>query len=168
MDTIYIPQLIHFPEQTLRVDIYDRLPDLETLTPVQGQIRVTHHGNYLEVLAWAEAIVTLACDRCLQHYNHRLVLDTSELIWLEESAQEPDIEGLEREVVLDELVETLPPRGYFCPRDWLYEHLCLEIPQRQLCDRQCPGIEVESPQSAPVIDRRWASLESLKGESHNT
>ena len=45
---------------------------LATLTPVRGELRATHLGNVLEVKGSAEAIVTLCCDRCLQHFNQTL------------------------------------------------------------------------------------------------
>lgn len=170
MEAIYIPQLAKAPEQTEKVDIQDYLPGLETLTPVQGQVQVTHRGNYLEVTAQAETIMTLTCDRCLQQYNHRLAIEASELIWLEEMIEEVDENLAEREVALADLVENLPPNGYFYPAEWLYEQFCLEIPQRQLCDQQCSGIQPQIDQhqdTSPPIDRRWASLEALKGNLLN-
>jgi len=163
MDAIYIPQLTKLPEQTEVLQVQEFLPGLSTLTPVRGLIRVQHHGNYLEVSAKAEAIVTLTCHRCLQQYNHRLVVDTSEMIWLDEAAERPYDGSLEREVALEDLVETLPPQGYFYPSEWLYEQLCLEIPQRQLCDAQCAGIQTTHADTGEQItDQRWASLEALK------
>lgn len=168
MEAIYIPQLLRMPDQTDRLQVRTHLAGFETLTPVQGELRVSHRGNYLEVAARAEAIMTLTCDRCLQQYNHRVVVDTSELIWLQEPVAEPAIEGLEREVPLDELVETLPPQGYFHPDEWLYEQFCLGIPQRQLCDQYCQGIQLNGqPPASPAADRRWASLEALKGQFPN-
>jgi uncharacterized protein len=169
MNKIYIPQLIHAPEQTEVLEFEESLTDLETLTPVKGQLQVKHQGNYLEVKAQAETIITLTCHRCLQHYNHRLTINASELIWLNESAHQAGSEALEQEVALEDLVESLPPQGYFDPRVWLYEQLCLEIPQRQLCDRRCSGIQTTDQDanlgaSQPVVDRRWASLEALKGK----
>lgn len=161
MEAVYIPHLTKAPEQTRVIQVQESLPDLETLTPVRGRIQVQHHGNYLEVSVQAEAIITLTCHRCLQQYNHRLALDTSEMIWLEESS-EPDEGPLEREIAVDDLVETLPPQGYFHPSEWLYEQLCLAIPQRQLCDAQCAGIQTATQQGAGQIDYRWASLEALK------
>lgn len=163
MEAIFIPQLTKAPEQTDKITIQDHLPGLETLTPVQGIIKITHRGNYLEVKANAVAIVTLACDRCLQQYNHRVVVDTSEIIWLQEPVEDFVEEGIEQEVALEDLVESLSPNGYFHPDEWLYEQFCLALPQRQLCDQDCQGIQVQeqSKQAAP-IDRRWASLESLK------
>jgi len=162
MDAIYIPRLTKLPEQTEILQVEEFLPGLETLTPVRGRIRVQHNGNYLDVSAQAEAIVTLTCHRCLQQYNHRLVVDTSEMIWLDEAAEKPYDGPLEREVPLEDLIETLSPQGYFYPSEWLYEQLCLEIPQRQLCDTQCAGIQTATPSSEQLTDRRWASLEALK------
>lgn len=168
MEAIYIPQLTRAPEQTENIQVQDYLLDLETLTPVQGTMKVTHRGNYLEVSAQAEAIMTLTCDRCLQQYNHRITVDTSELIWLQE---DPDLdeEDLEREVALEDLVESLDPQGHFKPDEWLYEQFCLAIPQRQLCSRDCKGIPVgeNQPQQTSAVDRRWASLESLKNHLSN-
>ncbi|WP_017654143.1 YceD family protein [Fortiea contorta] len=163
MDAIYIPQLTKTPERTEEIQVKDFLPGLETLTPVRGRLRVQHQGNYLEVVGQAEAIITCTCNRCLQQYNQRLVIDANEIIWLDETAYQPQDLPLEREVAVEDLVESLPPDGYFYPSEWLYEQMCLAIPQRQLCDLNCPGIlsaEGDSPEK--LIDNRWASLEVLK------
>lgn len=163
METIPIPRLTRAPQQTEVIDFNEPIPGLETLTPVHGQLQVTHQGNYLEVSAQAETIVTLACHRCLQQYNYRLEIAPSELIWLDETADQVDPVLFDQEIASDDLVETLSPQGYFDPTTWLYEQLCLEIPQRQLCDAACKGIPVPETRSAePELDRRWASLEALK------
>lgn len=167
MDAIYIPQLLHLPEQTLTLEVREYLPSLQTLTPAQGEVRISHHGNYLDVSARAEAIVTLTCDRCLQQYNHRLTIDVTELIWLSDAVEESAGDGAEQEILLEDLVETLPPKGHFNLSEWLYEQFCLAIPQRQLCEQGCPGIQVDGSRSEPLIDRRWASLEALKREFSN-
>lgn len=167
MDAIYIPQLTKAPERTEEIQVKAFLPGLETLTPVRGRIRVQHCGNYLSVSVEAETIVTLTCYRCLQQYNHRLTIDTEEMIWLDEKANIFDDLPLEREVAMDDLMESLPPDGHFYPSEWLYEQVCLEIPQRQLCNTKCEGIDLnaakKSDKSADKqVDKRWASLEALK------
>ncbi|WGV23997.1 YceD family protein [Halotia branconii] len=163
MDAIYIPQLTRASERTEEVQVKEFLPGLETLTPVRGHVRVQHHGNYLEVSGQAEAIITCTCNRCLQQYNQRLGVDTQEIIWLDETANQVEDLPLEREVAVEDLIETLPPDGYFYPSEWLYEQMCLAIPQRQLCDRNCPGIISNSGNgSNQPVDNRWASLEALK------
>ncbi|HEY9615228.1 MAG TPA: YceD family protein [Microcoleaceae cyanobacterium] len=165
MEPIYIPRLTRAPNRTERIEFSELIAELETLTPVQGWIQVVHQGNYLEVSAKAEAIVTLSCHRCLQQYNYRLSITPTELIWLSETPDNTDLALLERDISSEDLIETLPPQGYFEPETWLYEQLCLELPQRQLCDQNCQGIEVqEATPSQPAIDRRWASLESLKNQ----
>lgn len=163
MDAIYIPQLTKAPERTEEIKVKDFLPGLETLTPVRGLIRVQHQGNYLEVSGRAEAIITCTCNRCLQQYNQRLVVDTQEIIWLDAAANQPQDYPLEREVAVEDLVETLPPEGYFYPSEWLYEQMCLALPQRQLCDLNCPGIPSDGiDDSQASVDSRWANLEAFK------
>jgi uncharacterized protein len=165
MEPIYIPHIAKAPDQTWKVPVHDRLQDLETLTPAQGAIQIIHQGGFLEVSAKAESIMTLTCDRCLQQYNHRVMVDTSEIIWLQEPDEDESDPLVEKEVALDDLVESLSPQGHFRPDIWLYEQFCLSVPQKQLCDRQCPGILIENPvDAAKPIDRRWASLESFKNQ----
>ena len=167
METIYIPHLLTKTERKEVIDFEEFIPDLETLTPVRGRLQVAHQGNYLEVKAKAETIVTLTCHRCLKQYNHRLVLNSSELIWLEETANQIDSSSAEIEVPLEDLVENLSPGGYFSPGDWVYEQMCLELPHKQICDTECPGISLtddaaNTESSETVSDSRWASLEALK------
>ncbi|MEP6486286.1 YceD family protein [Microcoleus vaginatus GB2-A3] len=166
METIYIPHLLTKTERKEVIDFEEFIPDLETLTPVRGRLQVAHQGNYLEVKAKAETIVTLTCHRCLKQYNHRLVLNSSELIWLEETANQTDSSSAEIEVALEDLVENLSPGGYFSPSDWVYDQMCLELPHKQICDTECPGIsltdDANTESSETVSDSRWASLEALK------
>ena len=80
MDAIYIPQLAQASKPVEEIEVKEFFPDLNTLTPVRGNIRVEHRGNFLQVTAKAEAIMTLCCNRCLQQYNTRILVDTSEII----------------------------------------------------------------------------------------
>jgi uncharacterized protein len=158
MRAIHIPQILNAPDKTISIDVAEHLLDLETLTPVKGELSVHHRGTFLEVSAKASAIMTLECDRCLQSYNTRVQVDASEILWLEEATP---IEAGETEVELEDLVESLPPQGYFKPDEWLYEQMCLAIPQKQICSSDCEGIEITSNPPAKVDDR-WAALSMLK------
>lgn len=160
MEAIYIPQLLKAPQNTEEVLFQESIADLDTLTPVRGRMIVTHCGSYLEVAIVADAIVTLTCDRCLQQYNHRLSLDTSELIWLDINGEREKIPA-EREVSLEDLSESLHLEGYFYPNDWLYEQLCLAMPMRQLCSEDCQQPAGKADRE-PLVDSRWASLAALR------
>ncbi len=164
MEAIYIPQLAKIsPDRTEAFQLDEFLPGLETLTPVRGTLRVTHQGNYLEVKAKAETIMTLSCDRCLKQYNHRIKINTSEFIWLDGVPNELDLETLEHTSEVEELIETLPSNGFFDPAEWLYEQLCLEIPPLHLCDPLWQGISLnQETDQATNSDQRWAALEALK------
>ncbi len=164
MKPIHIPQIAQAPNCTETIEFKENLKGIETLTLVQGVVAVTHHGNYLEASAQADTIVTLVCHRCLQQFNHRLSVAASEIIWLNDAVDDLGTLPFDQDLSIDDLVESLPPDGFFRPTDWLYEQLCLAIPQKQLCDQQCAGIEVSDAVLKPGIDRRWASLEALKGQ----
>ena len=167
METIYIPRLLSKSEQTEVIDFDEFIPDLASLTPVRGQLQVTHQGTYLEVKAKAETSVTLTCHRCLKQYNHRLRLNSSEIIWLDKIADRPETNPIEMKVDFEYLAETLSPTGSFSPSDWLYEQLCLAEPHKQICDSKCVGIivnndEANTESSETIPDSRWASLAALK------
>ncbi len=163
-EPIYLPVLLHAPNRSETVLVQEWLADLKSLTPVQGEVTVEHNGNFLQVDGRAETIVTLTCDRCLQQYNHRLVAEASELIWLQDiaTALEETTECLEEA----DLVESLPPDGYFQPDDWVYQQLCLALPQRQLCEADCPGIAIEQGSMA-LQDDRWSKLAELRHQLGN-
>jgi uncharacterized protein len=168
MEPIYIPQLAIRRDKTLEIVVDLFVEGLETLTPVRGKIIVQHQGNYLDVGVGVETIITLTCDRCLQQYNHKLNLSTNEIIWLDTAAAAPYQGPLEQETAVEDLVESLPPEGHFHPDIWLYEQLCLAVPQKQVCDASCQGIAVEKSSSPPAhtsrVDSRWSALEILRNQ----
>jgi uncharacterized protein len=163
MQPIHIPQLLKAPNRTQTILLEDFIPTLKTLTPIRGRMVIRHGGTFLEISLQAETIITLTCDRCLKQYNHRLAIDTSEIIWLDENANQEDGKP-EREVPIEDLSEKLAPNGYFQPETWLYEQLCLAFPLRQLCDENCQQPATIASATDTPIDSRWASLASLKDQ----
>jgi uncharacterized protein len=167
MEAIYIPQLLKAPQHTEEISFSEFIEGLETLTPVKGKMIVSHQGTYLEVAVVAETIITLSCDRCLQNYNHRLSLNTSEMIWLDKSDKTEEYLPLEREVAVEDLSESLDSMGYFAPGSWLYEQLCLAMPVRQLCSNDCQPPSYQTGDNQVIIDSRWSSLAALKENFSN-
>jgi len=162
MEKIYIPQIAKAVDATEVIEFKEFIKDLETLTPVQGVVKVKHQGSFLEVKAEAFAIMTLTCDRTLSQFNHRLAINTSELIWLEESASHGKY-AKEQEIDLEDLVETLPPNGYFDVANWLYEQMTLAIPFQKIAP-DAPEIAPILDKSTPAnsLDKRWAALSNLQ------
>ncbi|BAC90174.1 YceD family protein [Gloeobacter violaceus] len=158
--SIELRALAASPTRNLTIVIDEPIAALPSLTPVQGELAVVHHGDFLEVTGRAQTIVTLACDRCLQHFNHRLVTDFEEVIWLEDASVEVP---LELEVPPAHLDELLPRDGRLDPVDLIYQHLCLELPVRNLCSEQCQGVKTAQPEEQS-LDRRWAALARLREE----
>ena len=168
MEAIYIPHLLKARQRKAEIIVNDIIARLDTLTPVKGKIAVRHGGNFLEVTSQAETITTLTCDRCLQHYNHRLAIDTSELIWLESELENIEDLPSEREVSIEDLSETLAPNGHFDPESWLFEQLSLALPLRRICGENCPGAAKTSSETESKIDSRWSSLAALKEQLNGT
>ncbi|NEQ36623.1 MAG: DUF177 domain-containing protein [Okeania sp. SIO3I5] len=165
MELISIPNLLKKTDRTESIKFEEFISDLETLTPVRGYLQVTHHGNYLEVKGKSETIITLTCDRCLKQYNYKLAIAPKELIWLNEVTIEKEFFQIEAENSVEHLVETLPPDGDFNPQEWVYEQICLAVPPRKLCDKNCQGIKLSGMNtSSSILDSRWAALEAIKGQ----
>jgi uncharacterized protein len=161
MEKLYIPQIAKSVEATEEFEFKEFIEGLETLTPVQGFIRVHHVGSFLEVRAKASTIMTLTCDRTLVQFNYRLAIDTSEMICLAEPLPESEYPK-EREIETTDLVESISPNGYFDPNAWLYEHLILAVPYPKIAP-DAPALELTeiNPNMAVSVDKRWSILGSL-------
>ena len=152
--------------------IEQAIAGLDTLTPVRGQLTVEHRGTVLAVKGQASTIVTLCCDRCLQHFNHPLQASADESIWLAEAGlSEPQILELDMEPWLSsattaandgaDACDQLNPRGSFDPEHWVFEQLSLQLPMVNHCGSECPGPPTWSSDGRGV-DPRWAALGQLK------
>jgi uncharacterized protein len=162
MQPIHIPDLLRKHEATTEIEFEEVLPDLETLMPIKGVIRLVHQGTYLDVSAQMTTIVTLTCDRCLQQYNHRISIRPQEPIWLDEQIGLEDFED-EREVSMEDLVESIDPQGDFDVDEWIYQQLCLALPHPKHCHPDCPGLEIDTTVSG-IVDARWSALQKLQGQ----
>lgn len=135
---------------------------LTSLTPVQGELEVLHHGAALAIRTCVETIVTLRCDRCLQHFNHPLRAELRELVELRSAAAAGGDEiELWLEAGGEDLDDRLDPAGVFDPEQWLFEQLSLRLPLVNRCGEDCPGPACWSsdPQAG---DPRWAALARLQ------
>ncbi|MBC7515294.1 MAG: DUF177 domain-containing protein [Alkalinema sp. FL-bin-369] len=164
--TVSIPRLTKLPASQETLEFKEIFPDLQTLTPVNAKVQVTHKGNYLEVIGQADGIITLTCDRCLTQYNHRLSIDTTELVWFNEGGglTEMDELPIDKDLDLENMVETVSEDGDFDVSNWVYEQLALDFPYKKLCAADCSGIQIDEENKPPEGDLRWAGLEALKGQ----
>lgn len=160
MEKLFIPQIAKAEQATITIEFNQFIAGLETSTPIQGYLRVRHGGNFLEVTAQAHGIITLECDRTLVQFNHRLAIDTQELILLREDAP-PAQFGREIELGFEDLNETLSPLGYFEPEIWLYEQLCLSIPFPKIAPDTTAVHYIDPTSPVVEVDRRWAALAAL-------
>jgi uncharacterized protein len=142
--------------RTWQVD--QRLDELDSLTPVRGTLTAVHRGTVLEVQGELATIVTLCCDRCLQHFNHPLRAEAQELLWIGET---PPEQSASLEVDPDDLGEQLEPNASFDPARWAFEQLHLRLPMVNHCGADCPGPPRWSSEDSGG-DPRWGALRSLR------
>ncbi len=152
---IYIPDLLRCAHHTLRVEFKEFFADLATLAPIEGMATVHHGGNFLEVEVKAKAIITLTCDRTLVQFNHKLIVDTKDIVILATPTELPR----EQELTVEDLVESYDPNGTFPLKFWIYEQLCLAIPFPAIAPDAPPW---QNPVVEEQIDHRWDRLRGLK------
>ncbi|MEM6446696.1 MAG: DUF177 domain-containing protein [Cyanobacteria bacterium P01_D01_bin.123] len=155
---IPIAELLQAPERSRTVEFEQVISDFPALTSVAGTATVEHHGTFLVARAQVKTIVTLACHRCLQHYNQKIQREFEEILWL---AAESELWAEELEVTTEDLVERVDPDSSFDVENWLYQQLWLAMPLQQLCRSDCPGVEIERDTGADM-DGRWAKLQHLR------
>jgi uncharacterized protein len=168
---IAITDLLRMPDNTLRLEVSDRFPELETLTPIAAKLSIRHQGTYLEVTAQADTIISLTCDRCLGQYRHPLQVDTREFIWLQMEGESLPQDLSEDWAESSDLIESIPAQGRFDCAQWLYEQLCLALPIQQLCDEVCvPEPTEHNPPAGAIdsVDHRWAALAKLQEQLSNS
>ena len=153
-------------------DVNQPISGLDSLTPVRGHLTARHHSGVLEVDGEVETIVTLRCDRCLNHFNQALRAEAHELLELAgASADHTAASGLphpsrpldptELTPAGDDLDDRLDPEGVFDPERWLFEQLSLRLPLVNRCGADCPGPATWSSDGSDG-DPRWAALRYLK------
>ena len=123
--------------------------------------------------ARVSTIVTLRCDRCLNHFNQAFEAEAHELLELVGSHASPapssgtglpggPIDPTELLPAADDLDDRLDPEGVFDPERWLFEQLSLRLPLVNRCGPGCEGpITWSSPETGG--DPRWAALRRLQG-----
>lgn len=156
-----------------RWEVNQAIAGLESLTPVRGQLTARHHSGVLEVQGAVETIVTLRCDRCLNHFNQALRAEAHELLELSTTGFDAGPGGVlpnpsrpldptELSPEGDDLDDRLDPEGDFDPERWLFEQLSLRLPLVNRCGAECPGPATWSSEEGGG-DPRWASLRNLRG-----
>ncbi len=153
------------------------LDDLQSLTPIRGEVTAEHQGDMLSVKGDIETVVNLSCDRCLNSFNQQLGFTEQELIWIRETYPNPNPKGITsfkelRFTLPDSMVEIIDPSKEFDPERWIFEHLNLRLEPINLCGSNCPGpTNLSSPKanqnikhtshSSENFDPRWSTLKKL-------
>jgi len=131
-------------------------PDLE-LSDLDGSVRVTKTARGLIFKITMTANVTLECVRCLDTYQQKLTIETTELFVFSASD-------------LDEGSYLLPENGKVDLTPFVREEMLLSIPIKSLCRQDCLGLcpicgenmnEIQCNHIVENIDPRFNGLQAL-------
>ncbi len=146
------------------------LDDLESLTPVKGEVSAEHKGNFLLVKGKAYTLVILRCDRCLCDFKTNLDFNCEEIISLNENENNNRQRREDRKSrEIDSFVESIDPYANFEPERWIFEQLSLNIPISKSCSNEC--LEAYSSKYNDLnklkteknnIDPRWNKLNEIR------
>lgn len=113
------------PVAELALDIHDELIRAEK--PLQYDLEVQNLHDSVLAQGWLRLILNCECGRCLQLYEHEVVL--------EDWALHLPLAGEDKVSVENDSIDLTP---------WVREDILLEFPQHPLCKPNCAGLKKKS------------------------
>ena len=113
------------PVAELALDIHDELIRAEK--PLQYDLEVQNLHDSVLAQGWLRLILNCECGRCLQLYEHEVVLAD----W----ALHLPLAGEDKVSVENDSIDLTP---------WVREDILLEFPQHPLCKPNCAGLKKKS------------------------
>ncbi|MFM8276748.1 MAG: YceD family protein [Cyanobium sp.] len=175
---IPLPQLLQQGGE-LQLTVRQPFAELGEAEPVQGWIRLRHHGPALEVEAEASTVLACRCDRCLRPFQLPLRVWAHERLAVAaagpeagEAADDDDEREVDRwlddngmldlqALLGEDPEERIDPQATFDPEHWLFEQLSLRLPLVYHCGPDCSGPDRWSSANA-AADPRWQALRQLQ------
>lgn len=117
------------------------------------QVNCSRMLSTVSVQCQLKGVVYTNCDRCLEPIGLRVELEFSEAFKLTQ----------DKELLLEDnyISDTNPVLDIY---DLIYEHICLQLPNRLICENSTDPKECEIPSEQQVekqVDPRWAELKKL-------
>jgi len=124
------------PDEGLDLDLQETVQFDDSLSPVQGHLRVTKVGAVVVVSGNIEADVELHCSRCLKDFRAQLTIPFEAIYHPLEHLKEDD----KHELKVDELDMGFYSQDELDLLDLIKEQIMLNLPMKPLCNDLCNGI----------------------------
>lgn len=146
---------------------------LTVKSPVEYSFRINRVGEIITIQGHVSTLVSLACGRCLEHFD--LPLNANfDLVYAEKMPEVEDEFDAEIELSADDLGIVLLTEDEIDMSEPLVEQLLLCLPLKAVCSHDCRGLcprcgavleQSECRCDAPKFDTRFSALKNLKIDS---
>jgi uncharacterized protein len=175
---ISLEDLRGLPQQRLRIDFNESLPELQTVKPVVGDLSMAASISGVRVVGRLHTLLKLTCHTCLKPFFKALSFELDERFVYEDYLNEGGPRELkEKELQTGDFVEWIRYEGFLDISDIVYQAVTLATPIYCSCGNECPGPpsydkqnsekqQTKSHSSADQertesIDPRWKNLKTL-------
>jgi uncharacterized metal-binding protein YceD (DUF177 family) len=175
---VSLEDLRALPQQRLRVDFNESLPNSEAVKPVLGELLISASASGAQVAGKIQTLLKLGCHSCLKPFFQALSLDLDERFVYEDYLREKNEDNRERELLKEDFVEAIPYLGVIDISDVVYQAVTLATPTYCSCGPDCAGppktksavqqgeltmgaaLDVKS-REPDLVDPRWKNLKTL-------
>ncbi len=159
---VTVEEINKSPEKKLEINFSDYIENIELKDRVHANLTACASGLDLNISGNIKAGVVLQCARCLENYVHDLDINVSE-DFVNDSVV-PDNQK-DYELTKREFVEELDENKEVDIKDLIYQSIILDLPNKNLCQLDCPGIQgTAAEKTEEITDER---LEVFKRFSEN-
>jgi uncharacterized protein len=154
------------PDEGLDLDLQETVQFDDSLSPVQGHLRVTKVGTEVVVSGNIEVNIELQCSRCLKDFRSMLKIPFEAIYHPLEHLKEEE----KHELKVDELDMGFYSKDELDLLDLIKEQIMLNLPMKPLCNNLCNGICLQCGAdlnvgtcscSTKAIDPRLEALKKL-------
>jgi uncharacterized metal-binding protein YceD (DUF177 family) len=175
---VSLDDLRSLPQQRLRLDFKESLPQSQAIKPVSGELSILAGAAGAKLEGRIHTLLKLVCHSCLNPFFQALSLDLDERFIYEDYLSESERDLRERELLKGDFVEAVPYSGVIDVSDVVYQAVTLATPTYCSCGPNCPGppkakgdleealhagerdMHVKAA-DAKLADPRWKNLKTL-------
>jgi len=174
---ISLEDLRGLPQQRLKIDFKESLPELQAVKPVVGDLSMAVSISGVRLNGRLRTILKLTCHTCLKPFFKALDFELDERFVYEDYLNEDTLDSREKELLTGDFVESIRYEGFLDISDIVYQAVTLATPIYCSCGEECSGppsydkqmSENQEPKAGTssrsertdAIDPRWKNLKTL-------
>jgi uncharacterized protein len=174
---ISLEDLRGLPQQRLKIDFKESLPELQTVKPVIGDLSMAASISGVRLNGRLRTILKLTCHTCLKPFFKALDFELDERFVYEDYLNDDPRDVKEKELQTYDFVESIRYEAILDISDIVYQAVTLATPIYCSCGEECPGppsydkqnSESQEPKArssavserTDTIDPRWKNLKTL-------